>query len=152
MTVSERLELIRAGYSKEEIESMINPQNPQNNPQEKETSVDSEKPESQAQESEKETSVHNDPAPDENKPDSTLKAFQDSIKEMIKSNQDLMRVIQDSNLKNDSHGNNSIDDINHKAEDVLKSIIAHTCLLISIFAIVGFPFCYWKYADAPIIP
>lgn len=124
MTVSERLELIRAGYSKEEIEAMINPQNPQDNPQENQNPVGSDRPESQAQETEKETSVHNDPAPDENKPDSNLKAFQDSIKEMIQSNKDLMRVIQDSNLKNDSHGNNSIDDINHKAEDVLKSIIA----------------------------
>ena len=124
MTVSERLELIRAGYSKEEIEAMINPQNPQDNPQENQNPVGSDRPESQAQETEKETSVHTDPAPDENKPDSNLKAFQDSIKEMIQSNKDLMRVIQDSNLKNDSHGNNSIDDINHKAEDVLKSIIA----------------------------
>lgn len=124
MTVSERLELIRAGYSKEEIELMDNPQNPQDNPQEKQNPVGSDNPESQPRETEKETSVHNDPAPDENKPDSNLKAFQDSIKEMIQSNKDLMRVIQDSNLKNDSHGNNSIDDINHKAEDVLKSIIA----------------------------
>ena len=106
MKTSEILELLRAGYTKEEISALDNPQDSQGNPQVEQTSVDSKNEET------------------ENKPDSNLKAFQDSIKEMIQSNKDLMQVIQASNLQNDSHGNNSIDDINHKAEDILKSIVA----------------------------
>lgn len=124
MKASEILELVRAGFTREEINQMDNPQNPQDNPQEKEISVGSEKPAAESKEPEKETSVGSENHEPENKPDSNLKAFQDSIKEMIQSNNDLIKVIQESNLQNDSHGNNSIDDINHKAEDILKSIIA----------------------------
>ena len=124
MNASEILELIHAGYTKEEISQMNNSQNPQNIPQEKETLVGSDKTDPETKETEKETTVGNEKPVEENKPDSNLKAFQDSIKEMIQSNKDLMKVIQESNLQNDSHGNNSIDDINHKAEDILKSIIA----------------------------
>ncbi len=124
MRTSEILELIRAGYTKEEISALDNPQNPQENPQAKQTPVDSDESGNKAPEQEKQTPVDSKQEESENKPDSNLKAFQDSIKEMIQSNKDLMKVIQDSNLQNDSHGNNSIDDINHKAEDILKSIVA----------------------------
>lgn len=124
MRSSEILELIRAGYTKEEISALDNPQNPQDNPQDEQTSVGSADAGNQAAETDKQTSVDSKTEETENKPDSNLKAFQDSIKEMIQSNKELMRTIQASNLQNDSHGTNSIDDINHKAEDILKSIVA----------------------------
>ena len=124
MRSSEILELIRAGYTKEEISALDNPQNPQENPQAKQTPVGTDDSGNNAEEQEKQTPVDSKKEEAENKPDPNLKAFQDSIKEMIQSNKDLMKVIQDSNLQNDSHGNNSIDDINHKAEDILKSIVA----------------------------
>lgn len=124
MKTSEILELLRAGYTKEEISALDNPQDSQNNPQAEQTSVGSDETGNQSAETEKQTQVASNSAETENKPDSNLKAFQDSIKEMIQSNKDLMQVIQASNLQNDSHGNNSIDDINHKAEDILKSIVA----------------------------
>lgn len=124
MKTSEILELLRAGYTKEEISALDNPQNAQDNPQEKQTSVGSDESDNNAADQEKPTPVDSETKETENKPDSNLKAFQDSIKEMIQSNKDLMRTIQASNLQNDSHGNNSIDDINAKAEDILKSIVA----------------------------
>ena len=124
MKSSEILELIRAGYTKEEISALDNPQDSQDNPQEKQTSVGSDESGNRASDQEKQTPVDSETKETENKPDSNLKAFQDSIKEMIQSNKELMQTIQASNLQNDSHGTNSIDDINHKAEDILKSIIA----------------------------
>ena len=124
MKSSEILELIRAGYTKEEISALDNPQNPQDNPQDEQTSVGSAESGSNGADQEKQTSVDSKNEETENKPDSNLKAFQDSIKEMIQSNKELMRTIQASNLQNDSHGNNSIDDINQQAEDILKSIVA----------------------------
>lgn len=124
MKSSEILELIRAGYTKEEISALDNPQDPQDNPQDEQTSVGSADAGNQAAETDKQTSVDSKNEETENKPDSNLKAFQDSIKEMIQSNKELMQTIQASNLQNDSHGNNSIDDINAKAEDILKSIVA----------------------------
>ena len=124
MKTSEILELLRAGYTKEEISALENPQDPQDNPQEKPTSVGSDESGNNATDQEKPTPVDSETKETENKPDSNLKAFQDSIKEMIQSNKELMRTIQASNLQNDSHGNNSIDDINAKAEDILKSIVA----------------------------
>lgn len=124
MKATEILELVRAGFTKEEISALDNPQDPQDNPEAKQNPVGSDESGTNAPEQEKQTSVDSKKEETENKPDSNLKAFQDSIKEMIQSNKDLMKVIQDSNLQNDSHGNNSIDDINHKAEDILKSIIA----------------------------
>ena len=124
MRSSEILELLRAGYTKEEISALDNPQDPQDNPQDEQTSVGSADAGNQAAETDKQTSVDSKTEETENKPDSNLKAFQDSIKEMIQSNKELMRTIQASNLQNDSHGNNSIDDINAKAEDILKSIVA----------------------------
>lgn len=124
MKASEILELVRAGFTKEEISTLENPQNEQENPQVKQTSVGSQETDNQVAETEKQTLGQDGQTETENKPESNLKAFQDSIKEMIQSNKDLMKVIQDSNLQNDSHGNNSIDDINHQAEDILKSIVA----------------------------
>ena len=124
MKTSEILELLRAGYTKEEISALDNPQDSQGNPQVEQTSVGSDETGNQSAETKEQTSVDSKNEETENKPDSNLKAFQDSIKEMIQSNKDLMQVIQASNLQNDSHGNNSIDDINHKAEDILKSIVA----------------------------
>lgn len=124
MKTSEILELLRAGYTKDEITALDNPQNAQDNPQEKQTPVGSDESGNNATDQEKQTPVDSETKETENKPDSNLKAFQDSIKEMIQSNKDLMKTIQASNLQNDSHGNNSIDDINQKAEDILKSIVA----------------------------
>lgn len=119
MNISEVKELLAAGFTHDEIMALENPQNPQNNPQEKPTPVSSEmqpdenKPESNPEESSQE----------ENKPDANLEIFQQSIKDMIASNKELMKAIQASNLANDSHGNNPIDDINTQAEKALMSII-----------------------------
>ena len=123
MKSSEILELVRAGYTKEEISALENPQDSQDNPQEKQTSVDSDESVTNGAQQEKQTSDDSKKEESENKPDSTLKVFQDSIKEMIQSNRDLMKVIQASNLNTDSHNNNVIDDINTKAEKALQSII-----------------------------
>ena len=124
MKTSEILELVRAGFTRDEINQMDNPQNPQDNPQEKQTLVGSDQAGDQDKEQEKQTSLGSEEPAAENKPDSTFKEFADTVKEMIATNKELMKVIQDSNLQNDSHGNNSIDDINHQAEDILKSIVA----------------------------
>lgn len=123
MKTSEILELVRAGFTRDEINQMDNPQNPQDNPQEKQTSVGSDQAGDLDKEQEKQTPAGSEEPAAENKPDS-ISEFASTIKEMIATNKDLMKVIQASNLQNDSHGNNSIDDINHKAEDILKSIVA----------------------------
>ena len=119
MNISEVKELLAAGFTHDEIMALDNSQNPQNNPQEKPTPVSSEtqpdenKPESNPEESSQE----------ENKTDANLEIFQQSIKDMIASNKELMKAIQASNLANDSHGNNPIDDINTQADKALMSII-----------------------------
>ena len=100
--------MLKAGFTAEEIRQMDrddnpqdnNPQNPQENPQ-----------------PEPEQTPEPAAAPD---PINELKELFQGLKE---SNDNLAKVIQASNVQNASFGSNSIDDINKKAEDALKSLI-----------------------------
>ena len=74
MKTSEILELIRAGYTKDEISALDNPQNPQDNPQDKQTPVGSDESGNKAPEQEKQTPVDSKQEETENQPDSNLKA------------------------------------------------------------------------------
>ena len=103
MNYSEVKDLLNAGFTADEIRSMINPQNSQNNPQ-----PDPE-PEPQPE-----------PEPDNADQISELKELFQGLKE---SNEKLVKVIQASNIQNASFGSNSVDDINKKAEDALRSLI-----------------------------
>lgn len=120
MNISEVKELLAAGFTHDEIMALDNSQNSQNNPQEKPTPVSSE---TQPEENKPESNPE-EKKPEENKPDSNLELFQQSIKDMIASNKELMAAIHASNLANDSHGNDSLETINTRAEEALKSIIA----------------------------
>lgn len=119
MNISDVRELLAAGFSHDEIIALINPQNPQNNSQEEQTAVQSDSTDTDV----KPTAVPEPAAAAENKPESDLELFQHAIRDMIASNKELMQTIQASNLHNDSHGSNSIDDITTKAENALRSII-----------------------------
>ena len=101
----EVLKLVDAGFTADEIRQMIpqenNPQNPQENPQPEQTEPE-------------------EPAQSEVDPIAELKELFQSMKE---SNDNLAKVIQASNVQNASFGSNSVDDINKKAEDALRSLI-----------------------------
>lgn len=116
MNSSDVLKLIEAGFTKDEIQAMDNPQIPQDNSQEKPTPVQT--PET---ESENKPESISDEATNVN--DSAVQIFQQSIKDMMESNKKLMETIQASNLQNDSHTVNSVDNIKTQAENALKSII-----------------------------
>lgn len=103
--------MLKAGFTAEEIRQMdrddnpqeTNPQNPQENPQ-----------------AEPEPEQEQEPAAAAPDPIQELKDLFQGLKE---SNDNLAKVIQASNVQNASFGSNSIDDINKKAEDALKSLI-----------------------------
>ena len=121
MTFSEIKTLLDAGFSKDEIMSISNPQNAQNNPPPAE-----EQPKPPAEEQPKPPAEEQPKPPAEDHPEQLpegLKILQNSITEMMKSNKELMEVIQASNLNNDSHGNNTIETIQTNAENALKAII-----------------------------
>lgn len=105
MNYSEVKELLNAGFTADEIRQMDpqenNPQNPQENPQPEQT------------EPEEPTLADIDPIAE-------LKELFQGLKE---SNDNLARVIQASNVQHASFGSNSVDDINKKAEDALRSLI-----------------------------
>ena len=114
MTFSEIKTLLDAGFTKDEIMSISNPQNPQNNPQPAE---DQQKP--PAEDQQKPPAEDQPKPPAEDQPEQLpegLRTLQNSITEMMKSNKELMEVIQASNLNNDSHGNNTIETIQTNAE------------------------------------
>lgn len=100
--------MLKAGFTAEEIRQMdrddnpqeTNPQNPQENPQAE-------------PEPEQEPAAAPDP----------IQELKDLFQGLKESNDNLAKVIQASNVQNASFGSNSIDDINKKAEDALKSLI-----------------------------
>ena len=102
----EVLKLVEAGFTADEIRQMMtpqenNPQNPQENPQTEQTEPE-------------------EPATEDTDPITELKELFQGLKE---SNENLAKVIQASNVQNASFGSNSVDDINKKAEDALRSLI-----------------------------
>ena len=109
MKYSEVQELLKAGFTADEIRGMTtepdnqtdNPQNPQENPQPEQTEPE-------------------EPATPGVDPIAELKELFQGLKE---SNDNLAKVIQASNVQNASFGSNSVDDINKKAEDALRSLI-----------------------------
>ena len=108
MNYSEVKELLEAGFTADEIRQMKpqepqenNPQNPQENPQPEQTEPE-------------------EPAEDAVDPIAELKEL---FKDLKDSNDNLAKVIQASNVQHASFGSNSVDDINKKAEDALRSLI-----------------------------
>ena len=99
--------MLKAGFTADEIRKMDqetpenNPQNPQDNPQPAQTDPE-------------------EPAATAADPIAELKELFQGLKD---SNDNLARVIQASNVQNASFGSNSVDDINKKAEDALRSLI-----------------------------
>lgn len=101
--------MLKAGFTAEEIRQMDRDDNPQdNNPQ----------------------NSQENPQPEQEQPPEPAAAAPDPIQELKdlfqglkESNDNLAKVIQASNVQNASFGSNSIDDINKKAEDALKSLI-----------------------------
>ena len=101
MTLQEVRELLKAGFSRDEIMSF------------------STESTGNAQE-EKQTSVQNEQPADENKPDS-IAELRALFQEMKDSNNQLMQTIQASNLQNNSV-NFVGDDLDKKVDDALSSI------------------------------
>ena len=99
--------MLKAGFTADEIRKMDqetvenNPQNPQENPQPEQTEPE-------------------EPAAAAADPIAELKELFQGLKD---SNDNLAKVIQASNVQNASFGSNSVDDINKKAEDALRSLI-----------------------------
>ena len=99
--------MLKAGFTADEIRQMDvekpedNPQIPQENPQPEQTEPE-------------------EPAAAAADPIAELKELFQGLKE---SNDNLAKVIQASNVQNASFGSNTVDDINKKAEDALRSLI-----------------------------
>ena len=98
--------MLKAGFTAEEIRQMDrddnpqdnNPQNPQENPQP-------------------------DPEPESDRQPDPIAELKELFQGLKDSNDNLAKVIQASNVQNASFGSNSVDDINKKAEDALRSLI-----------------------------
>lgn len=122
MTLQEVRELLKAGFSHDEImsfstESTGNPQ------EEKQTSVQNENqpaPAASTEQDQKPNPVQNEQPADENKPDS-IAELRSLFQEMKDSNKRLMQTIQASNLQNNSV-NFVGDDLDKKVDDALSSI------------------------------
>ena len=117
MNYSEVKELLQAGFTADEIRQMEPQENdPQeNNPQENNPQDSQGNPQGNPQ---PEQTKPEEPA--EADPIAELKELFQGLKE---SNDNLARVIQASNVQHASFGSNSVDDINKKAEDALRSLI-----------------------------
>lgn len=107
MTYSEVKELLQAGFTAEEIRTMMNPQenNPQNppvNPQ----------PEKQPEPKEPEKQ----PEPEQNPDDAKFNQLNDTMEKLIKT-------IQSSNLNNNSFGSMSKPDLNTEVDKIMAGII-----------------------------
>ena len=123
MNYSEVKELLNAGFTADEIRSMINPQNSQNNPQEVNTNVS--EPES---EKDSETKINQaadqlskdlDPADAKSENTNNDEKFNQLNNTMEK----LIKTIQSSNLNNSSFGSMKETDINTEVDKIMASII-----------------------------
>lgn len=123
MTLQEVRELLKAGFSHDEIMSFSTEftGNPQ---EEKQIPVQNENQPTPAaastEQDQKPNSVQNEQPADENKPDS-IAELRTLFQEMKDSNKQLMQTIQASNLQNNSV-NFVGDDLDKKVDDALSSI------------------------------
>lgn len=126
MIYSEVKELLSAGFTADEIRSMINPQNPQAFPQIEKPNI-SETP--KVEHSEKsEKSAQKDPAPGTNQDGApaenpNIPKNDEQITQLNESIQKLIKTIQVSNLHNNSVPTNGTADINDKVDSIMASII-----------------------------
>lgn len=123
MTLQEVRELLKAGFSHDEIMS-FSTESTGNSQEEKPTSVQNETQPAPAAVStdpdQKPNPVQNEQPADENKPDS-IAELRALFQEMKDSNNQLMQTIQASNLQNNSV-NFVGDDLDKKVDDALSSI------------------------------
>ena len=123
MNYSEVKELLNAGFTADEIRTMINPQNPQNNPQEENTNDSSG---SSDNGSEKTAHRDQDPAgdqqiPADEKPENTNN--DEKFNQLNSTMEKLIKTIQSSNLNNSSFGSMKETDINTEVDKIMASII-----------------------------
>ena len=108
MNYSEVIELLRAGFTADEIRSMINPQNPQNNPQETEPVTPEPAP----------AAMETEPAPVENVPEDTR--FNQLNETMGK----ILSAIQAGNLaRNSVAAIGTPSDINSEVDKIMSGLI-----------------------------
>ena len=101
--------MLKAGFTAEEIRQMDRDDTPQdNNPQNSQ-----ENPQPEPEQTPEPAAAAPDP----------IQELKDLFQGLKESNDNLAKVIQASNVQSASFGSNSIDDINKKAEDALKSLI-----------------------------
>lgn len=122
MKFSEVQELLKAGFTADEIRSMLNPQNPQDFPQQENTNI----PENTSENSSEnncaqagyQLSIDLDRAgaPAENTNDPKFDQLNATMEKLIKT-------IQSSNLNNSSFNSVSEPDINTKVDQIMASII-----------------------------
>ena len=110
MNYSEVKELLQAGFTAEEIRGMLttpadNPQNPQDNPQPKQTE---EQPQPEQTEEQ--------PQPEQTQDDAKFNQLNDTMEKLI-------RTIQHSNLNNNSFDHMKETDINSEVDKIMAGII-----------------------------
>lgn len=120
MTLSEINRLLDAGFTHDEIMSLSTEStgNPQD---EKQTTVQNEKP---ADEKKPDSVSDEKPGADqqtENKPD-PISELKDLFADLKKSNDELRKTIQESNLKKDSFGG-QLENLDKQVDDIMTSII-----------------------------
>ena len=120
MKLSEINRLLDAGFTHDEIMSLSteSTENPQD---EKPTSVQNEKP---ADEKKQDSVSDEKPGADqqtENKPD-PISELKDLFADLKKSNDELKKTIQESNLKKDSFGG-QLENLDKQVDDIMTSII-----------------------------
>lgn len=126
MNYSEVKELLSAGFTADEIRSMINPQNPQAFPQLEKPNV-SETPNTEHSEnSEKFAPGGSDSVPDPagaSAENPNIPKNDEQLTQLNESIQKLIKTIQVSNLHNNSIPTNGTADINDKVDSIMASII-----------------------------
>lgn len=105
MNYSEVQELLKAGFNAQEIREMLNPQNPQDNPQ----------PDSEPEVK---------PEPDV-KPEPEVKPEEDESKfsELNNTMNKILKAIQSNNLQNSSFNKSGETDINTEVDKIMGSLI-----------------------------
>ena len=123
MKYSEVKELLQAGFTADEIRSMINPQNSQNNPQEVNTNVPDPIPENDSETKAKQAAdqlaKEQDPAdakPEKQNDDEKFNQLNSTMEKLI-------RTIQSANLNNSSVPSLREPDIDTKVDSIMASII-----------------------------
>lgn len=123
MNYSEVKELLNAGFTADEIRTMINPQNSQNNPQQENTNVSEQNTENNSEKTDNPAADQAGAPVDPERKEQENTNNDEKFNQLNQTMEKLIKTIQSSNLNNNSFDKMKETDINTKVDQIMASII-----------------------------